>query len=155
MNFQFIPFFIRFCIGFMITFLVLLPATTLISMGKIAIVRSILTLIFAAKTPYIHPIPFFKSISIGIPSFMGLFFADYLSKSKTSRFKKQDLLKLIFCIVTIWLLEVFGNLLEIMVTKMDLNTFLPNFAITFFLSIGSFFFPFLFWFLFYYRFPKN
>lgn len=150
-----ILFFKNFCIVFLISFLIFLPLTSIISLGKVTLVKSVLKLIYGAKIPYIHPIPFYRNIIVGIPAYIGLYYAGSISKTNKFYFQKRDLLKLILGIFLLWILDVFGNLHLIIVTKMDLNTFLPNFAITFLLSIGSIFFPFLFWFLFYYRFPKN
>jgi len=152
--FDFISFFKPFFLGFSIAFLILLPFTSLLSTGKVVIIRWIISLLFRNNPPYIHQIPFYRSISISGPTFFGLCFAHSKTKPMSSFFSKKNLIPFSLAVVLLWILELFGNLLEIIVTKMKISSFLPNFTLAFFLSVGSISFPLLLWFLLFFRLPR-
>jgi hypothetical protein len=134
-----------FLLFFTLSLLVLFALTPILSLAKLGLIRWVLHLLLGTKTPYIHSIPYTRSLSISLPVFTGLFFG-YRKINKTNPVPlKRELSKAFLCIFTLWLLEVATHILEITVKKLNISTFFPNFLLTILISIGSISFPFLIW----------
>lgn len=139
---SFIKYFLVFFAGL---FLLLVLITPFLSTAKMFLVKNVISLLLKEKAPYIHPIPIYKNLSLSLPVFLSLF----LSYQKLSKNKKvstrKNIVIVILCLLLLWLLELTGNILEIVVTKLSITSFLPNFILTILLSIGSIGFPLLLW----------
>jgi hypothetical protein len=134
-----------FLLFFTLSLLVLFILTPLFSIAKLGLVRWVLHLLLGTKTPYIHSIPYTRSLSISLPVFTGLFFGYRKININNQSQLKRELGKGFFCVLVLWLLEVVTHILEITVTKLNISTFFPNFLLTILISIGSISFPFLIW----------
>lgn len=148
-SFPYALFLTRFLLFFSFSLLVLLVITPWLSLAKLFLVRSFLSLILGSKAPYIHPLPYFKSMSISLAVFFGLFLSYQKISPLQSHEKKKDIRKALIALFLLWLIEVGSHVLEITVTKLGIHSFVPNFLLTLLLSIGPIGFPLLFWMLFF------
>jgi hypothetical protein len=140
---------INFLLFFVFSMLILLAITPLLSLAKLGLTRWLVLIILRSKTPYIHPIPFYNNLSISLAVFTGLFFA-YRKVDQKKRYPlKKELIKPIFCLLILWLLEIVTQVLFVAKTKLEMSAFLPNFLLTIFISIGPIGFPILIWLFFF------
>lgn len=145
--FPYRSFILYFLYFYSISLIVLFAITPLLSFFRLEIIRSIVALLLKNKTPFIHPTPFFRSLSLSLPVFSGLFFAyRKVQQNKTTPLKKELILGLI-CLFSLWLIEIGTKVLEVVVTKLNIAEFFPNYMLNLLMTIGIFIFPVLLWFL--------
>jgi hypothetical protein len=134
-----------FLLYFSISLGLLMMITPFLSVAKVTLVRVITGAILGDKTPYIHNIPYFKSISISLPVFTGLYLAYRKVNPILPTSSSHHHVTALLCVAFLWLLEVGSHVLEIIVTKLSISSFLPNYSLTLLLSVGSIGFPILLW----------
>jgi hypothetical protein len=145
--FSYRTFILYFLYFYCISLIILFAITPLLSFFRLEMIRWFVALILKNKTPFIHPIPFFRSLSLSLPVFSGLFLAyRRVRQNKTIPLKKELLLGSI-CLFILWMIEIGTKVLEIVVIKLNIATFFPNFMLNVLLTIGVFSFPVLLWLL--------
>lgn len=145
-SFPFRQFLLSFVLYFFLSLLALLAIAPWLSFLKLTLVRLLILPILGYFTPYIHPVPFYRHLSLALPVFSGLFFAyRSLPLQHSTPPKNNAYVKFILGLLLLWFLEVGAHVLEITVTRMEYAAFLPNFILTVLLSIGPIGFPLLLW----------
>lgn len=149
-DFPFYVFLKYFLFYFLIALVILLIITPILSNAKIFLVRKVILLLLKEKTPYIHSIPFYRNILLSLPAFVALFLGYRKVEHKNIKPNKSEIIVVSLCLILLWILDLLGTILEIVVTKLSIQSFFANYLLTILLSIGSIGFPLLLW-LFVYR----
>jgi hypothetical protein len=144
----------KYLLNFMIRFFVYLIIITSIWLLfskfyinlKVDIIRLITKAIYKANAPYINDIPFYQGLSTPIISFLALILATINKTNfRDVILNKRKFLIIILSIVFLFLLEIIGHILEIILTKSGINLILPYILITLIFSLGIVVIPIFLW----------
>lgn len=142
-----ITFIIRFFIFLLITTTYWLIFSKLYIDFKVNIIRYALKLIYKSNAPFIHEIPFYQGLSTPIITFISLILATINKNNlKLILLNKNKLIFISLSILSLFLLELLGHLIEIIITKTNTYQMLPYFLITMIFSIGIVVIPIFLWF---------
>lgn len=138
-----ISFFFKFLIWILIINVIWLLFAKQYINFKVEIVKSLAKLFYGGRAPYIHEIPIFQGLATPLIPFIALVLATLSKENFKTFFNKKKIIKIIISLVLLFIIEIFGHLLEIVAVKTNIS--IPYFLATILFSIGTVLFPFLLW----------
>jgi len=141
-----ITFIIRFFIFLLITTTIWLLFSKFYINIKVTIIRYALKLIYKSNAPFIHDMPFYQGLSTPIITFISLILAT-INKNNLKLFflNKSKLIFISLSIISLFILELSGHFMEIIITKSKTYQMMPYFLITLIFSIGIVVIPIFLW----------